>query len=123
MRTQRYLFICSAITLTLALSGCAAMASGGGEAAAPVATAEVGVRDNEFDPVAAEISAGDTVTWTWQGDADHNVVGNAFESDVQREGTFAQRFDEPGSYDYRCTLHGGMTGTIVVAGDGGTGGQ
>lgn len=81
--------------------------------------------DNNFEPVAAEVAAGDTVTWTWEGEADHNVVGDAFESDVQREGTFEQRFDEPGTFDYRCTLHSGMTGTIVVTDGGGndTGGQ
>lgn len=114
MRTQRYLSICSAIVLALALAGCSAQASGSTDTAAPVATTEVSVLDNNFEPVAAEIAAGDTVTWTWEGRADHNVVGDSFERDVQREGTFEQRFDEPGTYDYRCTLHGGMTGKIVV---------
>jgi len=125
MRTQRYLFICTAIVATLGLSGCISQASGSPAASAPVATNEISVMDNNFEPVAAEVTAGDTVTWTWEGEADHNVVGDAFESDVQREGTFEQRFDQPGTYDYRCTLHGGMTGTIVVADDGGNdaGGQ
>jgi plastocyanin len=114
MRRQRYLSICSAILFTLALSGCAVAASDSTDDAAPVATTEVSVRDNNFEPVAAEIVAGDTVTWTWEGEADHNVVGDTFESDVQREGTFEQRFDEPGTYDYACTLHSGMTGKVVV---------
>jgi plastocyanin len=30
------------------------------------------------------------------------------------EGTFHHRFDEPGTYDYVCTLHPNMTGTIEV---------
>lgn len=32
------------------------------------------------------------------------------------EGTFSYRFDEPGGYDYVCTLHPIMTGTIEVTG-------
>jgi plastocyanin len=32
------------------------------------------------------------------------------------EGTFSHRFTKPGSYDYLCTLHPNMAGTIEVTG-------
>ncbi len=61
-----------------------------------------------------EVRAGTTVTWRWDGDHPHNVVGDDFESEIQTEGTFAHAFAALGRYDYRCTLHGGMRGAVVV---------
>ncbi len=81
----------------------------------PVAgVTDVAVRDNSFEPAAIEIPVGATVTWRWEGDHDHNVVGDGFESETQTEGTFAQTFAEAGRHEYRCTLHGGMRGEVVV---------
>lgn len=81
----------------------------------PVAgVSTVAVDDNFFAPAAIEVPAGTTVTWEWRGNADHNVVGDGFESAVQDEGVFAHTFAAPGTYDYRCTLHGGMDGRVVV---------
>ncbi len=34
----------------------------------------------------------------------------------QSEGSFTHTFDQPGTYGYRCTLHGGMDGRVVVVG-------
>jgi plastocyanin len=116
MRSPRFLIICSAIGLALVLAAC----DGDAGAQAPVATSSISVQDNSFEPEAAEIAAGEAVTWTWEGDADHNVVGDGFQSAVQSEGTFAQQFDLPGTYTYRCTLHAGMEGSVNVRGrDGG----
>ena len=75
---------------------------------------EVAVRDNEFVPAAIEVPAGTTVTWRWDGEEQHNVVGDGFESPVQVDGEFAHAFSEPGTYDYRCTLHFFMRGEVVV---------
>ena len=85
-----------------------------GEAVAGVLT--VAVRDNEFAPSAVEVPSGSTVTWTWEGAEEHNVVGEGFESPVQREGEFVQTFAEPGPHPYRCTLHYLMRGEVVVTG-------
>jgi plastocyanin len=119
MRSPQLVLILSAIGLVLVLAGC----SGDASAQAPVATSAISVRDNQFEPQTAEVAAGETVTWTWEGDSDHNVTGDGFQSDVQREGTFTQRFDEPGTYAYRCTLHGGMEGSVIVRGQGGGAGS
>lgn len=87
------------------------------DADAPVTgVTDVAVRDNYFEPAAIEIPVGTTVTWTWEGDHDHNVVADGFESETQTEGSFAQTFAEPGRHEYRCTLHGGMRGEVVVTG-------
>lgn len=104
----------------LAVAALAVLAAGcagdGPLAAEPVATSEVAVVDDDFEPAVAEVRAGTTVTWTWQGRNDHNVVADDFSSDVQSSGTFTHTFDEPGTYAYRCTLHSGMRGEVVVTG-------
>ncbi len=74
----------------------------------------VEVRDNEFGPSAVQIEPGQTVTWTWTGQEDHNVVGDGMESPTQSNGTFAHTFADPGVYDYECTLHFFMRGEVIV---------
>lgn len=102
-------------TLALIAGGCGA---GGPDplAAPPVAASAVVVADDEFAPAAVEVPAGTSVTWTWEGGNAHNVSGDGFTSDTQDEGTFTHAFDAPGTYAYRCTLHPGMTGAVVVSG-------
>jgi plastocyanin len=54
------------------------------------------------------------VTWRWQGEEEHNVVADDFESPTQTTGRFAHTFAEPGTYAYECTLHFFMRGEVVV---------
>jgi plastocyanin len=42
--------------------------------------------------------------------------GDGFESKTQSSGIYRHTFDAPGSDDYRCTLHSGMKGRVVVTG-------
>lgn len=75
----------------------------------------VAVQDNQFASAAIRVPAGTTVTWQWEGEEEHNVVGDSFESPTQSDGTFSQTFDEPGTHAYECTLHLFMRGEVVVA--------
>lgn len=84
-----------------------------------VGTAAAGVTDvtlhlNDFAPDAISVPAGTTVTWHFQEGVEHNVVGDGFVAPDQDGGTFRHTFDEPGTYDYRCTLHGPMRGRVTV---------
>lgn len=119
MMTTPYLRLAAVLVTVLLLSGCAVAGRFAGQPGPAVATSTVRVVDNGFEPADAQLTAGDTMTWQWQADNDHNVVGDGFESSVQRDGTFEIRFTTPGTYAYRCTLHGSMRGTVtVVAADG-----
>ena len=99
----------------LALSAC-----GSGEASTAAAEPDVDgptvtIEDMAFAPETLTVEASDTVTWVWNdGAIDHDVAGDDFQSEVISEGTFQHRFDESGTYDYVCTLHPNMTGTIEV---------
>ena len=83
---------------------------------------EVSVEDNKFEEGVIEVPTGTTVTWTFEGQNDHNVVGDGFASDAMNDGEFEYAFTTPGRFDYKCTLHGGMTGRVLVVEEGaGTG--
>jgi plastocyanin len=102
--------------LALGLSACG---SSDASSAAPAGDdgRTVVIEDLAFEPGTLTVEAGDTVTWVWNdGAIEHDVSGDGFESEVLSEGTFRHRFDEPGTYDYVCTLHPNMTGTIEVTG-------
>lgn len=83
-------------------------------AAEAMATTEVSVADNRFEPRVIEIAAGDTVTWTWSGSAPHDVDGEECQSELQSSGSFQHTFDTPGEFEYVCNVHGGMAGLVVV---------
>jgi plastocyanin len=101
--------------VALALGAC-----GTGDASTPDAAAEsdgptVVIEDLAFEPETLTVEVGDTVTWVWNdGAVKHDVSGDDFKSEVMSEGTFSHRFEEAGTYDYVCTLHPNMTGTIEV---------
>ena len=66
-------------------------------------------------PPALRVGPGDTVTWENEGQETHTVKGDGFFSRAMNAGdTFEHKFDKKGSYDYVCTLHPQMQGTVVV---------
>jgi plastocyanin len=92
--------------------------SGGGDGT------EVGMANVQFDPADVTIKAGETVTWTNNEGVPHDVEktsgpGPSFSSGPEggmMEGdSFAQSFDQPGTYEYVCRVHApGMAGTVEV---------
>ena len=68
-----------------------------------------------FDQSTLNINKGDTVTWTNNDDAPHQISGNNLNSLVLNKGqTFSHTFTEIGTTDYHCSIHPFMTGTIIV---------
>jgi len=90
----------------------------GPAAAAPPATGTTRIvaKANAFTPAAVSIPPGATLTWSFEdGAIPHDVKGGGMDSGGPRsKGTFTHRFDQPGTYDYRCSLHPGMTGRVEV---------
>lgn len=79
-------------------------------------THEVTIENFAFDPADLEIEAGDTVRWTNQDSAAHTATGEGtFDSGTMQTGeTFDFTFDEPGTFDYICTIHPEMTASVTV---------
>ena len=69
-----------------------------------------------FSPSTLTISIGETVTWTLTNGT-HTVVSDdgAWQSGpLSIGGTFTHQFDAAGTFGYKCGIHSGMTGTIIV---------
>jgi plastocyanin len=95
----------------------AAGCGGTGESSEPVATTEVKmVKSYRFDPKTIEIEAGQTVTWTNEDNFTHTVEVEGQEDHEVGQGESVEiTFDEPGTYEYVCTLHSqDMDGTVIV---------
>lgn len=74
------------------------------------------MKNHAFSPAELTIAKGETVTWTNEDAATHDVAGNTFKSDAMKKGdTFSYTFNETGTIDYTCTLHPGMDGKVIVA--------
>lgn len=75
------------------------------------------IRDNGFDPDEKTISVGDRIRWRNEGALDHNSTGagGAWTSpNIPPNGTYERPFNTAGEFEYTCTLHPDMTGTIIV---------
>ncbi len=93
---------------------------GGSEIARPLAGAPattVRIRDMQFQPSSVRIKVGESVTWTNGDDRDHHVsaTDRSFDSGNLKQGSsFTHRFTKAGSFDYTCTYHPRMRGTVQV---------
>ena len=82
----------------------------------------VAIADNSFTPAEVTVAVGGTVTWEWSGEFPHSVVGEFAGETVESEqltgtGTFSYTFEEAGTFDYQCGVHGeAMSGTVGVEG-------
>jgi plastocyanin len=95
-------------------------------AASPAAAEDAGVKIDNFTfvPQRVTVKAGTTVTWTNEDDIPHTVAATAkaFRSKaLDTEDKFSFTFTTPGTFEYFCSLHPHMTGTIVVEAAGGSG--
>jgi amicyanin len=103
-----------------ARAGCAALIAAallivGSQARA--ADAEVTIDNFTFSPQTLTIKAGTKVTWTNRDDIPHTVASatKAFKSPaLDTDDSYSFTFTTAGSYEYFCSLHPHMTGTIVV---------
>lgn len=79
---------------------------------------EVSMEGIAFQPAEVTVSAGDTVTWTNNDSVGHDVTADSFNSGdpggLASGKTFEHTFEEAGTFDYVCTVHPGMEGTVVV---------
>jgi len=83
--------------------------------AGPVVRASI--RNMAFAPARLEVQAGTTVEWTNNDPLPHSVTstGGAFDSGLIASGrTWRRTFSTPGTYEYQCTPHPFMKGTVIV---------
>ena len=78
---------------------------------------ELDIADFNFTQPNITVPVGTRVIWHNQDSAGHTVttVEPLFASGtVSRDGNFSFTFEEPGTYEYYCSIHPYMTGTVIV---------
>lgn len=86
----------------------------------PPLAATVTTPGETFSPAAVTIGVGGIVTWQFTGSTRHNVTfsgtapagGNI--PDTDPGGTAQRTFSTAGTYNYTCTRHSGMDGSVTV---------
>jgi amicyanin len=77
----------------------------------------VAIADFKFSPATLTVPVGTTVTWTNQDEEPHTVAakdGSFHSPGMDTHATYSFTFTTPGSYDYICSIHPFMAGTVVV---------
>lgn len=99
----------------VAVGGCTSASKAGADAPPGPGDAVVELVGLDFAPRSTQLAVGRRVVWRWTDSVVHNVVSDDFASSkALAGGTYAVRFDRAGTFPYRCTLHTGMDGTVVV---------
>ena len=99
--------------------GLLGLLTGAAVMAAPAPDTAVKIDNFTFTSQRVTVKAGTTVTWTNQDDIPHTVTSatKAFRSKaLDTDDKFSFTFTTAGVYEYFCSLHPHMTGTIVVEG-------
>ena len=116
----------SGVSVTPAIPGMSAMPSTANSPAgtataiapaAPVAGDAVMIENFAFAPASLTVPVGSTVTWTNGDEEPHTVAANdgSFHSPgLGAQGTYSFTFRTPGTFDYICSIHPFMHGTVVV---------
>ena len=81
-------------------------------------SATVKVKDDVFKAKTTRISSGQTVTWKWVGSNPHNVIASFLTKKQKKtrvNGSISHTFKKRGTFSFRCTIHSGMNGKIVVS--------
>jgi len=81
------------------------------------ATAAVGIVNFKFTPAALTVKVGTTVVWTNKDPIAHTVnfmPGGINSSVLNQNDQFSHTFTTPGTYDYICSIHPFMHGSVTV---------
>jgi plastocyanin len=131
----RRLGMAAGIAMSLALTACAGSSQAQSHvehsaAAAPttassnaavsaVATNSVSIKNFAFSPSRITVKPGTKVTWVNHDEDAHTV---SFQSTLkvtsnplQGNQSFSYTFEKPGTYNYICSIHPFMHGTVIVA--------
>ena len=97
--------------------GASASMTGPATSAPPTAGDAISINNFAFVPATLTVPVGGTVTWTNQDQEPHTVVAGdgSFRSPGLGTGaTYSHTFPTAGSFDYMCSIHPFMHGTVVV---------
>lgn len=77
--------------------------------------AAVSIVNFAFNPEIIKLKQGSTVVWENKDASPHTVTSDSFDSGRLNHGSkWSKTFDKKGSFQYHCSYHPGMEGTIIV---------
>ena len=89
--------------------------------AAVAETKTVNIKGFAFSPATLTVTKGTKVTFSNQDSATHTITSGAnrtkdgkFDQQVTGSNETTITFDTPGTFEYFCTIHSSMKGTITV---------
>ena len=77
----------------------------------------VGITNFAFVPATLTVPVGATVTWTNQDGEPHTIAagdGSFHSPGLDTNATYSSTFPTAGTFDYICSIHPFMHGTVVV---------
>jgi plastocyanin len=91
---------------------------GGGGSGGTGPGTQVSMKDIKFNPETVTIKPGGKVTWTNDDSVGHDVTADDFQSggpgEIPGGSTFSHTFAKPGTFNYVCSVHPGMKGSVKV---------
>jgi plastocyanin len=84
---------------------------------APVAGDAVSIENFAFAPATLTVRVGSTVTWTNHDEEPHTIAasdGSFHSPGMGSQATYSHTFPTAGKFDYICSIHPYMHGTVVV---------
>ena len=95
-----------------------ASSTGGGGGGTMSTSNAISISGFAFSPASTTVKSGTVVTWTNKDGVSHTVTSNngGFPSsgNIAPNGTYVVTFTATGTYNYHCSIHPSMTGTVTV---------
>ena len=109
---KKFLVLAIALASLLGFTACSS------DSGSDTPAATVRVENMSYSPASVTIKKGETVEWVFDDNGlPHDVVESSaetFKSELLTEGSYSYTFEEAGTFDYHCTPHPMMLGTVVV---------
>ena len=74
-----------------------------------------GYGNSSFTPGSVTVAPGTMVTWLNRDGVVHvTESGTVWSANIEAGGSFSHTFATRGTFNYRCTIHAGMNGSVTV---------
>ena len=114
---MRSILVSGLAALAIVAAACGSSTSPANSCGSSGAAANVNTTSsNQFSSSHVTITHGQTVCWQNSSSVTHTVTddGGAFDVNLPVGNVFTHTYPTPGTFNYHCKIHSGMTGTVTV---------
>jgi len=86
------------------------------QATTSVSDNSIRIKNFVFDPASVTVKVGSTVRWVNQDSVPHRILfaDGTYSQVLAPTDSWSRKIDQAGTYDYACTIHPTMLGTVIV---------